>query len=1093
MAAVEATHWWYAATRALLHQLVGPALAPGGRFLDAGGGTGATGAWMGEQGTLVASDALPAALSLYARAHPSLAGAAAADVQALPFPDRSFDAVLCVTVLCHRSIADPAVAVAELARVTRPGGLVVLMEPGVRRLRRAHDRVTHSARRFSVGDLRAAAVAAGLEVSRADGRLQLPRPAGRGEDAPRAGPLDQRPRSPRQRPRRPARRGRGAWSAACCGGSRSRPGCRWSSWPAARRAVRGSPGRPWGRPWVGRQGSWATACTSMPPRGRCVKVTVTALRLRGGHDLAGDLGRQRLGEHGPVPERPQVELQRLALHAVPPGHVLDHDVGQVRLAGDRAHGRQLVGGEPHGRHVVRGRKALDVVDRMADGPAEDRQRRGRLGLRRGRPRSLRAGSRAHAGRSVSAAGVHPPGPCTSAKSSTSVDIHRFDVDSIDTIAEASLLLTGGATPARHPWRVSVALRGRGRAPWHGSTETPIHPFGRLVVGVGGDRLPLEDIRMAQHLYGPSPELIDGGGTELHLVDPRGDRHHHDRLRQLRHAGHADLRGLRRHVPLRSRADRRGPARPDRTPSTPPPGPGRAGSEAAPCRSLIGRGTRPLAGRRAGPERAGSRCADGGGRRPSGRPVGRPFGPAGRPRGMAATPGGPPRDSHSPACRVPCSSAPGPPGSDHLPRRAGARGPCARARARPRRDRHRVGRAVAASARRPGGAQGRRPARRHGLHVPAARCARPTPSGLVEGAAAIVVGARRYESILPPRPDGTGPIRRCRPLRLDGPLRPAEGGSRHRRRPPAGGTGTGRGCWPTTTPSSTERSPTAPGSAGSARTPTCCCPAAGSWFVLGCVVTERAAAGQRGAGRRRCGACRRCLDGCPTAAIVAPGVVDARRCLAWLVQAPGHVPASSTGWRSATASTAATTARRSARRTSERTRPGHGPLGAAGAGRRSGSIEAWVPLLELLEADDDDAAGPPRPLVPRRPRPAVAAPQRAVALGNVGRPADPDVADALASVPRPIETRCSGRTPCGPAGGWAGRICSTPSSARTSRRWPRSSRRSPAPARARPTRRPARWGVKHLLVTNDFPPKIGGIQSLPLGAVAAPAARPASPC
>ena len=87
----------------------------------------------------------------------------------MPFPDHTFDAVLCVTVLCHRSIADPAVAVAELARVTRPGGLVVLMEPGVQRLRRAHDRVTHSARRFSVSDLRSAAVAAGLEVSRATG------------------------------------------------------------------------------------------------------------------------------------------------------------------------------------------------------------------------------------------------------------------------------------------------------------------------------------------------------------------------------------------------------------------------------------------------------------------------------------------------------------------------------------------------------------------------------------------------------------------------------------------------------------------------------------------------------------------------------------------------------------------------------------------------------------------------------------------------------------------------------------------------------------------------------------------------------------
>jgi epoxyqueuosine reductase len=39
----------------------------------------------------------------------------------------------------------------------------------------------------------------------------------------------------------------------------------------------------------------------------------------------------------------------------------------------------------------------------------------------------------------------------------------------------------------------------------------------------------------------------------------------------------------------------------------------------------------------------------------------------------------------------------------------------------------------------------------------------------------------------------------------------------------------------------------------------------------------------------CGSCRRCIDGCPAGAIVAPGTVDARRCLAWLVQAPGVFP------------------------------------------------------------------------------------------------------------------------------------------------------------------------------------------------------------
>jgi epoxyqueuosine reductase len=39
----------------------------------------------------------------------------------------------------------------------------------------------------------------------------------------------------------------------------------------------------------------------------------------------------------------------------------------------------------------------------------------------------------------------------------------------------------------------------------------------------------------------------------------------------------------------------------------------------------------------------------------------------------------------------------------------------------------------------------------------------------------------------------------------------------------------------------------------------------------------------------CGSCRRCLSSCPTGALVAPGVLDARKCLAWLLQAAGVFP------------------------------------------------------------------------------------------------------------------------------------------------------------------------------------------------------------
>jgi epoxyqueuosine reductase len=68
------------------------------------------------------------------------------------------------------------------------------------------------------------------------------------------------------------------------------------------------------------------------------------------------------------------------------------------------------------------------------------------------------------------------------------------------------------------------------------------------------------------------------------------------------------------------------------------------------------------------------------------------------------------------------------------------------------------------------------------------------------------------------------------------------------------------------------------------------PGHGSWVVLGAVLTDAPLPPAPAPVPDGCGTCRRCLDGCPTGAIVAPGVVDARRCLAWLVQAPGVFPA-----------------------------------------------------------------------------------------------------------------------------------------------------------------------------------------------------------
>ena len=67
------------------------------------------------------------------------------------------------------------------------------------------------------------------------------------------------------------------------------------------------------------------------------------------------------------------------------------------------------------------------------------------------------------------------------------------------------------------------------------------------------------------------------------------------------------------------------------------------------------------------------------------------------------------------------------------------------------------------------------------------------------------------------------------------------------------------------------------------------PGHGSWFLLGAVVTTVVLPADHGVVPDGCGSCHRCLDGCPTGAIIAPGVVDARRCLSWLLQIDGDFP------------------------------------------------------------------------------------------------------------------------------------------------------------------------------------------------------------
>lgn len=149
---LEGHNWWFVGMRGISLALLdgdGRSSAPTEnerrlRILDVGCGTGIMLEHLRAYGDPVGLDLSPTALEFCRKRGADrlvLAGG-----ERLPFPDQSFDAVTAFGVVEH--IDDDEEAVAEWARVLKPGGQLVLLTSAYRWLWSGHDVSNHHVRRY---------------------------------------------------------------------------------------------------------------------------------------------------------------------------------------------------------------------------------------------------------------------------------------------------------------------------------------------------------------------------------------------------------------------------------------------------------------------------------------------------------------------------------------------------------------------------------------------------------------------------------------------------------------------------------------------------------------------------------------------------------------------------------------------------------------------------------------------------------------------------------------------------------------------------------------------------------------------------------
>jgi SAM-dependent methyltransferase len=165
-AQAEASHFWFRGFRAFITPLVRQALdgRPDARILDCGCGTGANVRFLEQYGRAFGFDLSETGLALGLEAGGThLVRASVTDA---PFPSASFDLVTSFDVLYSLDTDAEHRAVAEMYRLIRPGGFVLVNVAAMEMLRGDHSVLSRERRRYSRAALQTLLANAGFSILR---------------------------------------------------------------------------------------------------------------------------------------------------------------------------------------------------------------------------------------------------------------------------------------------------------------------------------------------------------------------------------------------------------------------------------------------------------------------------------------------------------------------------------------------------------------------------------------------------------------------------------------------------------------------------------------------------------------------------------------------------------------------------------------------------------------------------------------------------------------------------------------------------------------------------------------------------------------